>query len=244
LFNGFRDFFSEAREVSDSHSQTNFLNKGFQGGDSDETERLAALIIAELHKIAKADAKKNPAAWQGLELHDVVAEIFLRFKAAGEARKDQAEAAEAVPGPKWSDRKHFYCAAAKAIRRLRIDYARRRKDMHLDSKISLDDPKQAQSCDDVAQAEQLLCLDEALAKLAEVDPEAAEAIELYYFGVRLPDESGSHPSVPASSPSSRLTYEQIGELIGKSKATVCLRIRRGQDWLSTRLGGGSEEDRP
>jgi RNA polymerase sigma factor (sigma-70 family) len=214
--------------MSETHSQTNFFNNGLRTDGDPEKERLAERIVEELRKIAGAQAKKNPADWQGIDLNEVVADLFVRL---------------AKPAHPWHDRKHFYCTAAKAIRFLRVDHARRRKAMHLDSKIALDDSGQLQPSEDYARAEQLDRLDRALEELARVDPEAAEAIELYYFGVRLPSEQPGDVTGPSLPPPRFLTQEQIGELIGKSKATVCLRIRRGQSWLSSHLRGNEAEDR-
>ncbi len=215
--------------MSENHSQTNFVNGGWQTGGDPEKERLAERIVEELRKVAGAEVRKDPAGWQGTDLDEIVAQVFLRLS--------QSER-------QWSDRKHFYCAAARAIRFLRIDYARRRKAMHLDSQVPLRDPHQVLPGDDLDRAEQLLRLDAALEKLARVDPEAAEVIELYYFGVRLPaEQAGEGPAEPLAPPR-HLTQEQIGALIGKSKATVCLRVRRGEDWLARELRGEGEEVRP
>jgi RNA polymerase sigma factor (sigma-70 family) len=214
--------------VSEAHSQTNFLNQGLRTDGDPDKERLAERIVDELRKIAGSDAKKDPAAWQGIDLNEIVAEVFVRLVDSS--------------GP-WNDRKHFYCAAAKAIRFLRVDNARRRKAMHLDSKIALDDPNQVQPGEDLARAEQLEQLDRALQELARVDPEAAEVIELYYFGVQLPADQPAPIAGQPLTPPPALTQEQIGQLINKSKATVCLRLRRGLDWLAAQLTGKSQEER-
>jgi RNA polymerase sigma factor (sigma-70 family) len=221
--------------VSDAHSLTNFLNQGGVGGGPGD--RLAARIVEELRKIAGADAERNPTAWRGVDLDEAVAEVYLRLviRPTGGSGPADAEAT----GP-WNDRKHFYRTAARAIRFLRIDHARRRKSLHLDSRAALEDSGQGEPPDDLARAEQLLRLDEALTGLATADADAAEAIQLYYFGVRLPAAGSATAARDPGQPPARLTYEQIGELVGKSKASVCLAIQRGRAWLSARLGGTGE----
>src|SRR5262249_40298816 len=153
-------------------------------------------------------------------LDDAVHEVFTRLvKPTG--------ADEPTPR-RWSDRKHFYRTAAKAVRFLRIDHARRRKVMHLDSNHPGARPQPA---DDLARAEQLLRLDAAPRQLAGSDPEAAEVVELHYFGIRLPAAGAGEPVPPAE----QLTGEQIGELIGKSRATVSRILSRGLRQLARQL---------
>ncbi len=225
--------------MSETHSQTRFLN-GFWAGDDEKTRELGPRIVNELQKIAAADARKNPAAWQGIDLDEAVGEVWARL-ARPAARKEEGETEGSSPsGKRWNDRKHFYRTAARAIRFLRIDAERRRQEMQLASHHSLPDFHQAPPPEAAARDEQLLRLDEALRELSVADPEAAEVVELHYFGVRFP---AGDPPVPFS-PASPLTYAQIGELIDRSAATVCLRMRRGLEWLRRRLGAGSREGQP
>ena len=82
--------------------------------------------------------------------------------------------------PPWNDRRHFFRAAAEAMRRILIEHARRRgrikrggdrvrvelRDVHLADEQDLD---------------QLLALDEAFRRLSEQDPRAADVVRLRYF---------------------------------------------------------------
>src|SRR5262245_48761615 len=99
--------------MSETHSQTNFLNTGFQAGSDQETERLAATIMEELRKIVWSNKKKAPDSFQGVPLEDVVQELFLKLRNSAKARgdgegvtgaQDQSDAAE--PRQRWNDRKH------------------------------------------------------------------------------------------------------------------------------------------
>jgi len=234
--------------VSETHSQTNFLNAGFRAASDSEAEDLTSTIMAELRKIVWSNRRRGPDSFEGVQLDDVVQELFLKLRntaqgpgggggAAGEAGAASANEA-AAPPKRWNDRKHFYRCAAVAVRNLRVDYARRRRAMHLDSRLSLADSGQPQPSEDLARAEQLLRLDDALRRLGRSDPEAAAVVELRFFGIRPPaPDAPGQPSCPTGG----LTFEEIAELIGKSKATAFKAWSRAQRFLRGALGDNIEE---
>ena len=104
----------------------------------------------------------------------------------------------------WQSRAHFFGIAAKTMRQILVDYARKRKAKKRgvgDPKFSLDDiPHLSYESD-----KQILALDEALTKLEEIEKRSSKIVELRYF--------------------SGLTIEETAEVLSISKAT----IRR--DWL-------------
>jgi RNA polymerase sigma factor (TIGR02999 family) len=89
--------------------------------------------------------------------------------------------------PTFQGRGHFFAAAAEAMRRILIDRARKRKrgrHGHGLQRLNLDEVDVAATADD----ETLLCLDEALEKLAVEEPEKAELVKLRYFaGLSIPE---------------------------------------------------------
>ena len=90
------------------------------------------------------------------------------------------------PAPAWDSRRHFFAAAAEAMRRILIDNARRkhsarhgggRQRLELDEALSLPGPRP-----------DLLALDEALTRLAEKQPLKAELVKLSFFaGLTMPE---------------------------------------------------------
>ena len=81
----------------------------------------------------------------------------------------------------WNDRTHFFAVAARAMRHVLIDYARKRSAQKRGGgrhRVTLDDRMVA--VDD--QAADLLALDDALAQLAARDPRMVQVVECRFFG--------------------------------------------------------------
>lgn len=111
------------------------------------------------------------------------------------------------------DRAHFYALAARAMRQILIDHARglARKKRDGGARISLTLADGAQ----LAADEQLLALDEGLTKLELAAPRAARATELHYFG--------------------GMSQDEIGSVLGTSRATVDRDLRFARAWLAEQL---------
>lgn len=127
---------------------------------------LLPLVYGELRHLAAARlAQEKPG--QTLAPTALVHEAFLRLT----AEKDRS----------FADSKHFYCAAATAMRRILIENARRKarvKHGGLLEQVNLSDTALAIPL----RSEHLLALDEALDRFAVLEPEAARLVELRYFG--------------------------------------------------------------
>lgn len=135
-------------------------------GDPNAAERLLPLVYDELRKLASARmALERPG--QTLPATGLVHEAYLRLVGSTQARS-------------WDGRGHFFAAAAEAMRRILIENARRKQS----SKHGGDWVRQQLEDVDFAasdESEQLLALDDALAKLATSDPQVAELVKLRYF---------------------------------------------------------------
>jgi len=136
-------------------------------GDPSAVEQLLPLVYEELRKLAAAKlAHEKPG--QTLQATALVHEAYLRLIGSGEEV------------PEWEGRRHFFAAAAEAMRRILVERARRRatlkhggdfRRVDLDSRLSVDQER----------ATELLALDEALAVLELHDPQAAQVVKLRYF---------------------------------------------------------------
>jgi RNA polymerase sigma-70 factor, ECF subfamily len=137
-------------------------------GDAAALEQLAPLVYAELRKLAHRYMNRERAG-HTLQTTAVVHEAFLRLIGN--------------PQEKWQNRAHFYAIAAKMMRRILVDYARansRAKRGGETARVSIEDIDAPVA--DVALNPDVIALDEALEKLAEIDPRRARVVELRFFG--------------------------------------------------------------
>jgi RNA polymerase sigma factor (TIGR02999 family) len=142
-------------------------------GDPSAAEQLLPLVYSELRKLAAAKlAREKPG--QTLQATALVHEAYLGLV------KDNGEVA-------WDSRRHFFAAAAEAMRRIRIDRARRKKrPKHGGDRQRLDLQIHCPASDEMP--DRLLAIDEALAKLEREQPEIARLVKLRFFaGVPLKD---------------------------------------------------------
>lgn len=128
-------------------------------------ERLAPVVYDELRLLAAAQLRRERDD-HSLQPTSLVNEAYLRL--LGDAR------------PPWNDRPHFFRAAARAMRRILVEHARKRRALKRGDqpiRVSLDRVG-VPSWDDPATT---LALHEALLRFEEQDPRAAEVVQLRYF---------------------------------------------------------------
>ena len=135
-------------------------------GDPRAAEQLLPLVYDELRRLAAQRlAREKPG--QTLQATDLVHEAYLRLV-------DQDR------GQPWNGRGHFFAAAAEAMRRILVEEARRKR-----AEIRGGDRRRVGLAegDWVSRAtpEEVVAIDESLARLAEEDPEAAELVKLRLF---------------------------------------------------------------
>jgi RNA polymerase sigma factor (TIGR02999 family) len=135
-------------------------------GDRRAAADLLPLVYDELRKLAAVRmAAESPD--HTLQPTALVHEAYLRLVGAADERR-------------WDNRGHFFAAAAEAMRRILIEAARRKQGPeHGGHLLRHDlDPEFPAGPDRSAR---LLALDEALDRLATVEPRAAEVVKLRYF---------------------------------------------------------------
>jgi RNA polymerase sigma factor (TIGR02999 family) len=137
-------------------------------GDERALEQLAPLVYAELRKLAHRYMNRERAG-HTLQTTAVVHEAFLRLLGN--------------PQENWQNRAHFYAIAAQMMRRILVDYARansRAKRGGEITRVALDDIDAPVA--EPALDPDVIALDEALEKLAEIDPRRSRVVELRFFG--------------------------------------------------------------
>lgn len=114
----------------------------------------------------------------------------------------------------WEGRAHFLALAARLMRRILVDHARearRSKRGGAGTRVDMDIARVAAPMPDASIVE----LDEALARLAQLDGRKARAVEMHFFG--------------------GLSYDQLAEVLGVSPATVSRDLRLAKAWLRKEL---------
>lgn len=143
---------------------TRILNQA-SSGDACAAEELIPILYGELRKLAAWRLDKEAAA-QTLQATALVHEAYLKLS-PGEER--------------WENRKHFFAAAAEAMRRILIDRARRRKAMRHGGELNRTEFVEAAISGPDHNDEELLSIHELLDRFAGIEPRKAELVKLRYF---------------------------------------------------------------
>lgn len=135
-----------------------------ESGDPSAADALFAALYAELHRLA---GRQLAGGRQTLGTTTLLHEAYLKL-----SRRE---------GLEFTDRARFMAYAARVMRRLVIDHARRRQARKRGGEFAitslLHDPG-----DEPADAKELALIDEALEELARADPALAELVNLKFFG--------------------------------------------------------------
>jgi RNA polymerase sigma factor (TIGR02999 family) len=150
-------------------------------GDAHAAEQLLPLVYDELRQLAAQKlAQEKPG--QTLEATALVHEAYLRLVPSAEASASRE--------PHWASRRHFFAAAAEAMRRILIEQARRKGRLRHGGKYQRVDLLEAEVAVTPGD-EQIVLLDEALTKLAGIRPQAAELVQLRFFSGLTIDETAA-----------------------------------------------------
>jgi RNA polymerase sigma factor (TIGR02999 family) len=177
-------------------------------GDPTAAGELLPLVYDELRRLAKQRlAQEKPG--QTLQATALVHEAYLRL-VGGQTSGH------------WDSRRHFFAAAAEAMRRILVENARRKKRL-----------RHGGSCDRVELDEALLCIqepsddtlaiDEALEALVQVDAQAAELVKLRFFA--------------------GLSTEEAAQVLGLPERTAYREWSFAKAWLFRHLKRGEGDDR-
>ena len=181
-------------------SQVTGLLVAVQRGDAAAVNQLIPVVYEELRRLAKRHMARQRKG-HTLQTADLVSEAYLKLVNVKEAG--------------WKDRIHFFAVASQAMRSVLVDYARRRgyaKRGGNPIRVSLSEADQAAE----EKSAEVIAIDEALGRLAALDPRKSRVVELRYFG--------------------GLTVEESAELLGVSSKTIDREWRWARAWLHRELG--------
>jgi len=176
-------------------------------GDAGALDRVFPLVLEELRAVAGARLR-GEAPGHTLQPTALVNEAYLKLAAS--------------PEVDWRDRAHFLAVAARAMRQVLVDRARRRNADKRGGGVrpaTLTDGSLLASGQGPT-AEELLALDAALDALGRIQPRLRQVVELRYFG--------------------GLADAEIGEVLGVTRRTVQRDWTKARAWLHAELGGSGE----
>ena len=151
-----------------SHTVTRLL-QAWGHGDPQAAEELLPLVYEQLRHLARAYIRRERAG-HTLQPTALVHEAYLRL-------------ADGSPVA-WQGRAQFYSVAARAMRRILVDHARARGVRHRDDYqhrvplVDAEDIRQSADADDP----DILALDAALERFAQVQPRRSRVVEMRFFG--------------------------------------------------------------
>lgn len=183
---------------------TRVLSK-IESGDPQASEELLPLVYDELRRLAAARmASERPD--HTLQATALVHEAYVRLVDAAETTN-------------WDSRGHFFAAAAKAMRRILVDAARRKaRPKHGGDRGQVDLSDSLLQAEEVSTLD-LLALDEALEKLKSVDARKARLVQLRFFG--------------------GLSTKDAANILGIAESTANLDWAYAKTWLRVEMAGDS-----
>jgi RNA polymerase sigma factor (TIGR02999 family) len=177
------------------------LLERWSGGDRGALDELTPLVYGELHRIA-ARYRRAEGREPTLQTTELLHEAFLKLADADRIW--------------WTNRAQFFTLAAKIIRNILVDAARRRK-----RRIGQNGSRPEECLEDLAvsipSGIDLEALDLALMKLEQIDPKKARLVDLRFFG--------------------GLSVEQTAEVMGIGTATVKRHWAVARAWLFREVQG-------
>ena len=181
-----------------SQQEVTELLRKWSDGDAEALEQLTPVIYSELHRIAKRYMKRERDG-HTLQTTALVNEAYLRLIEWKTA--------------KWENRAHFFGVSAQLMRRILVDFARKRPKVN-EEVVRYVSLEQALTVSTEKDAD-LVALDEALTELAKFDERKAKIVELKFFG--------------------GLSVEEAAEVLKISGITVMREWQKAKAWLYREL---------
>ncbi len=175
------------------------LLREWAGGDQKAADRLVPMLYGELRALAGSYLRQERRE-HTLQATALVHEAWVRLVESN--------------GIEWHDRGHFVGVAARVMRRVLVDHARRRGAAKRGGdavRVTLAEAAEFAG----VRPPDVVALDEALREFEALDPDKARIVELRFFGGLSIEETAAH--------------------LGLSTATVNRHWRRARNWLYRRL---------
>jgi RNA polymerase sigma-70 factor, ECF subfamily len=180
------------------------LLRAWRDGDQGALQKLTPIVYSELRRLARR-YMLGERAGHSLQTTALVNEAYIRLV---DYKRMQ-----------WQNRAHFFAVSAQLMRRILVDHARRRnlkrggglKRVSLEDTAILGDER----------GEDLVALDDAMNRLAKLDPRKVQVVEMRFFG--------------------GLSVEETAEVLKISAVTVMRDWSTARAWLYRELAGGTTD---
>lgn len=147
-------------------TQLTVLLQAWVQGDPEALDRLTPLIYGELRKLARFHMSRE-AAGHTLQPTALINEAFLKLID--------------IQQPDWKSRKHFYGAASQIMRRVLVDYARKKRSVKRGREAKRVPFEEALARPADMPVVDIVAFDEALTRLAAIDSRKAQIVEFWFF---------------------------------------------------------------
>jgi RNA polymerase sigma factor (TIGR02999 family) len=187
--------------MTPSPQEVSRLLAAWGGGDRAALDELIPLVYDELRRLAHL-YRGGESPGHSLQTSALVNEAYLRLA-------DRAN-------PRWQNRAHFLATCAQLMRQILVDHARRRRARKRgggERQVPLDEGMIVSE----ERAADVVALDEALARLSELDPRQGRVVELRFFG--------------------GLSIEETADVLGVSPGTVMRDWTLAKAWLRREISG-------
>jgi RNA polymerase sigma-70 factor (ECF subfamily) len=193
-------------KTNTAHTVTRLL-QAWSVGDPGVTDQLLPLVYEQLRALAREFMRRERQG-HTLQPTALVHEAYLRLS-------------DGAPVP-WQGRVHFYSVAARAMRRILVDYARARQVRQrgdFQRRVVFDQSDEAMQPVETENVD-LVALDAALERLAQTQPRRSRIVELRFFG--------------------GMEMADIAEMLGVSEKTVLRDWQVAKIWLHRTMGKQSD----
>lgn len=197
--------------TSSSKPVTQLLHQMADGDDaSDASDRLLELVYDELRQLARSKMGPGISSRQTLQPTALVHEAYVRL-VGGDGKEIR-----------WDNRRHFFGAAAIAMRNILVDHARHRRRLKRGGDRKRVELHEGDAIEMPETSFDMIELDEALRRLAELDERKCDVVMLRFFA--------------------GLTVEDCASVLGVSTATVDRWWAFSRAWLHRELAGDAGAD--
>ena len=191
--------------VTPSSGEVSKLLRAWTDGDRGALDRLTPIVYDELHRLAQRYMKRERPG-HSLQTTALVNEAYMRLVDYKRMR--------------WQNRAHFFAVSAQLMRRILVEHARRHnlKRGGGVQHVSLEEAVIVGGDEDT----DLVALDDAMNKLARIDPRKVQVVEMRFFG--------------------GLSVEETAQVLKVSTVTVKRDWRAARAWLYRELTGGTADE--